>query len=234
MPDLDAFNANIQRGSLLLDQNWPREALSFIQGAIAADPENPRGYAELARCWNGLPGQRSKVIPAIDAAIGRAPNVSFYYGRKGWYLVCQMRFHAALAAAKQGLAIDPACIHSLNATANAYTKLGRWREAEAACRRILEIDPDDDPGLNLLAQALRHRGKWKESRETVARLLAQMPNNAFGHANAGYWRWPRAIIFAPTSIFWSRCGWSRRARSRGAGCFNRCGRGSGLFVSMRG
>jgi tetratricopeptide (TPR) repeat protein len=186
VPEPDPFHANLQRGVLLLGQNRPREALSFIQAAIAANPNAPQGYAELARCWNGIPAERAKSIAAINQAIGLAPNVSFYYGRKGWFLVCLQRFREAFVAAQAGLAINPACPQSLNALANAHTKMGKWKSAEQACLRILALDPNDGPGLNLLAQALRHQGRWKESRETVARLLAQMPNNAFGHANAGY------------------------------------------------
>jgi tetratricopeptide (TPR) repeat protein len=184
--DPDPFQANLQRGSLLLDQNRPAEALPFLQAAIAANPHAPQGYAELARCWNALPATRAKSIAAIDRAIALAPTTSFYFGRKGWYLICLMRFRAALACAQQGLALNPTCPQSLNAQANAYTKLGQWKNAEKACRRILELDPNDDPGLNLLAQALRYQGRWKESREVVDRLLARLPNNAFGHANAGY------------------------------------------------
>lgn len=186
MPEPDHFHANLQRGSLLLNQDRPREALPFIQAAIAADPEAPQGYAELARCWNALPATRSKSIQAINRAIGLAPNLSYYQGLKGWYLVCLLRYREALSVAQKGLAINPNCSQSLNSLANAHTKLGQWKKAEAACRRILEHDPNDAPGLNLLAQALRHQGRWKETREVVAHILASMPNNAFGHANAGY------------------------------------------------
>jgi tetratricopeptide (TPR) repeat protein len=185
VPEPDHYHANLQRGSLLLGQNRPREALPFLQGAVAANPDAPEAYAELARCYNALPAERARTIPAINRAIALAPNSSRYFGLKGWYLVCQMSFHPALRAAQQGLSLDPTCPQSLNALANAYTKLGQWN-AEAACRRILELNPYDPPGLNLLAQALRHQGRWKETRETVARLLANMPNNAFGQANAGY------------------------------------------------
>jgi tetratricopeptide (TPR) repeat protein len=186
VPDASHFLPNLQRGSILLNQNRPREALPFLQAAIAANPDRPEGYAELARCWIDLPAQRGKALAAIDRAIALAPNVSFYHGCKAWYLVCLMRYHAALRAARDGLAIDPNCPKSLNGLANAYTKLNQWKKAEQTCRRILADDPNDIPGLNLLAQALRHQGRWKETRQVVAQLLALTPNNAFGQANAGY------------------------------------------------
>ncbi len=186
VPEPHPFFANLQRGSMLLNANRPKDALPYFQAAIAADPDSPLGYAELARCYNELPGQRGKSIRAIDRAIALAPTTSRYFGLKGWFLVCLTHYRRAFTAAQQGLAINPICGQSLNALANAHTKLGQWKKAEAACLRILELNPNDGPGLNLLAQALRHQGRWKDARETVARILAQMPNNAFGHANAGY------------------------------------------------
>jgi tetratricopeptide (TPR) repeat protein len=133
-----------------------------------------------------IPSERGKVIGAIDRAISLEPNESYYFGLKGWFYVCLQKFNPALRAAFQGLGLNPTCRQSLNALANAHTKLGQWQRAETACLRILELDSDDAAALNLLAQALRHQGRWKESREVVNRLLAQQPNDAFGHANAGY------------------------------------------------
>jgi Tfp pilus assembly protein PilF len=184
--EADHFYANIRRGVLLLESGRAREALPFLQAAIAANPDSPHGYAELARCYNEIPSERYKSIAAIDRAIALEPYSSFFLGRKAWFLVCLMRFRAALAAAQQGLAINPNCAQSLNGLANAYTKLGQWRKAEEVCRRILAHDPNDVPGLNLLAQALRHQGRYKETREVVAQLLANVPNDSFGQANAGY------------------------------------------------
>ncbi len=186
MPEPGHYFANLQRGSLLLNQKRPLDALPFLQAAIAADPEAAQGYAELARCYSAIPAEKYKSIGAIDRAIGLEPGNSVYRGLKSWYLLCLLNFSAALRVAKEGLALNPTCPQSLNSLANAYTKLNCWRDVEAACRRILEQDPNDGPGLNLLAQALRHLRRWKETREVVARLLANMPNNAFGHANAGY------------------------------------------------
>jgi tetratricopeptide (TPR) repeat protein len=186
VPEPGHYYANLQRGSLLLNQKRPLDALPFLQAAIAADPEAAQGYAELARCYIAIPAEKYKSIGAIDRAIGLEPGNSVYRGLKSWYLLCLLNFHGALRVAKEGLALNPTCAQSLNSLANAYTKLSRWRDVEAACRRILEQDPNDGPGLNLLAQALRHLRRWKETREVVARLLARMPNNAFGHANAGY------------------------------------------------
>ncbi len=186
MTNFRAYEANLQRGILLMQQRRPQDAIKFLEQAIAEDPDQPQAYAELAHCWNVLPNHGPKAIRAIDRAISLVPTESFYFGRKAWILVCQNRHRLALKVAEQGLALNPVCPVSLNAQANAYTMLNRWKEAEQACLRMLEIYPEDEAALNLLAQAQRHLGRLKESRETVARLLALQPNDAFGQANAGY------------------------------------------------
>jgi tetratricopeptide (TPR) repeat protein len=105
---------------------------------------------------------------------------------KGWILVCQRKYRRALSVANEAVELDPVDITALNAQANAYTKLGKWKQAEASARRILALDVHDAPALNLLAQALRLQGRGEESREAVDRILALLPNNAFGQMNAGY------------------------------------------------
>jgi len=182
----DAYYPNLQRGILLRENRRVREAVPFFQEAISIRPDEPQAYGELARCWIEIPGQGDKAIAAIDRAIALAPAVSFYFGLKGWLLICLHNYDAALVAVEEGLALDPNCLKSLNARANAYTKLGNLQKVEESCHRILELYPDNAPALNLLAQALRNQGRWKESRAVVDQLLAQQPNDAFGQANAGY------------------------------------------------
>jgi Tfp pilus assembly protein PilF len=181
-----AYHANLQRGILLLQQRRPQEAVKFLQQAIAEEPNQPQAYAELAQCWVSMPNEGYKALQAIDRAISLEPADSVYYGLKGWIFVCLDRYQPALNAARQGLALDPNCMQSLNAEANAHSMLHQWKKAEASCRRMLELNPYDNPALNLLAQALRHQGRWKESRVVVDQLLAQVPNDAFGLANAGH------------------------------------------------
>jgi tetratricopeptide (TPR) repeat protein len=186
VPEPDAYQANLHRGAQLLALNRPREAIPYFENAIAASPRSAHAFAQLARAWNEIPAHRAKAIPIIDQAIALAPTASACFGLKSWFLLCQTRYMAAKTEAKKGIALNPLCVPSLNALANAETRLHQWRNVETTCLRVLQINPNDGPALNLIAQALRHLGRWTESREIVARLLANRPNDAFGHANAGY------------------------------------------------
>ena len=180
------YAANLQRGILLRGQRRYKEASEFLGQAIVAEPDKPMAYAELALCYNDWGGRGKKSLDAINRAIALSPTTAHYHGLKGWILVCQRDYRAALRTATEGVHINPVDIMALNAQANAYTKMGKWREAEASARRILALNPNDAPALNLLAQALRMLGRGRESREVVSRILALLPNNGFGHMNAGY------------------------------------------------
>lgn len=180
------YAANIQRGILLRNQRRYKEAAEFLCQAIETEPGKSMAYAELALCYNDWGGHGQKALDAINRAIALDPTNAQYHGLKGWILVCQNRYPAALRAATAGVELDPLNIMALNAQANAYTKLRNWKEAEASARRVLALNPNNAPALNLLAQALRLQGRGRESREVVARILALLPNNAFGHMNAGY------------------------------------------------
>ncbi len=180
------YMPNLQRGILLRGQKRYKEANEFLGKAIEADPEKATAYAELALCLNDWGSREREALRAIDRAIFLEPLNARYLGLKGWILVCQRKYQSALQVANRGVEMDPVCITALNAQANAYTKMGQWKQAEAASRRILALNVHDAPALNLLAQSLRFQGRGKESREVVGRILALLPDNAFGHMNAGY------------------------------------------------
>jgi Tfp pilus assembly protein PilF len=184
--EASGYLANLQRGIFLRGQKRYKEANEFLGKAIEADPEKATAYAEIALCLNDWGSREREALRAIDRAISLEPLNARYLGLKGWILVCQRKYQGALQTANRGVEMDPVCITALNAQANAYTKLGKWKQAETASRRILALNVYDAPALNLLAQSLRFQGRGKESREVVSRILALLPNNAFGHMNAGY------------------------------------------------
>jgi tetratricopeptide (TPR) repeat protein len=186
MTEEPGYHALFQRGVLLRQQRRFKESSEWFGQAIARDPHQAQAYAELALCYNDWGGHSNKALETIDRAISLEPNNARFMGLKAWIYVCQQRYGRALNTANDAVEMDPTCITALNAQANAFTKLRKWKQAEESARRILAFRVYDAPALNLLAQALRFQGKLKESRETINRILALLPNNAFGHMNAGY------------------------------------------------
>jgi tetratricopeptide (TPR) repeat protein len=198
MSDAAGYQANLQRGQALRQAERYRDACHYFGKAIEADPDEPQPYLELALCRAEEPTGKKEALAAIDQAVSRAPNSSYYLGYKGYLLSRYGKHKEGLEAAERALQISPYSHIALLARCNAFTKMAKYAQAEEMARRMLEMDPNDVAALNLLTQALRLQNRVGESREVLARILALVPNDAFGHANAGYEAmraddYPRAI-----------------------------------------
>jgi tetratricopeptide (TPR) repeat protein len=84
------------------------------------------------------------------------------------------------------LAINPQNTTALNQQTNALVGLGRWRDSEENSRHTLEVAPHNLFAAQLLAFSLQRLGKLEESRAVNAMVLAQIPNNAWAHIQAGW------------------------------------------------
>jgi tetratricopeptide (TPR) repeat protein len=180
------YQANLQRGQMLRQSGRQEDACRFFGEAIQADPEQPQAYLELALAQSELPKRQDDSLRSVDRALGLAPHSAYFLGYKAYLLSHFGRHKEGLEIAKQSLQIDPECYIALLAQANAYTKLSKWDQAEAFSRRMLALYPGNISALNLLAQSLRFQNRHRESRHVVAQILALVPNDAFGHTNAGY------------------------------------------------
>jgi tetratricopeptide (TPR) repeat protein len=158
----------------------------YLGEAIQAKPDEPDAYLELALAEGAQVGRKTESLRAIDRALALAPTSARILGYKGYLLSHYGKHREALELARQAEQMDPFCYSALLARANAHTKLAQWSDAERAARRMLEVFPGDMGGMNLLAQAVRLQGRSKESKEIVRQILARVPNDAFGHTNAGY------------------------------------------------
>jgi tetratricopeptide (TPR) repeat protein len=180
------YEANLQRGQLLRQSGRFEDACRFLGEAIQADPEQSQAYVELALAQSELPGKKADSLRSIERAVTLTPHSARVIGYRAYLLSHFGRHREGLEIGKRALELDPECYIALLAHANAYTKLSQWKEAETFSRRILAHYPDDSSARNLLAQALRFQNRSEESRQIVSQILAQVPNDTFGHTNAGY------------------------------------------------
>jgi tetratricopeptide (TPR) repeat protein len=186
MNDVSGYQANLTRGRLLRETGRNAEARVFLGHAIQAKPDNPEPYLELALAESEIPGRKSADLRAIDRAVALNPQSSRYMGYRAYLLDQLRRSKEAMRDAENALQMDPHCRIALVAQCNIYTKLKKWSLSETAARRMLENNANDTTGLNMLAQSLRLQNKAYDSQAVTERILALTPNNAFGHANAGY------------------------------------------------
>jgi tetratricopeptide (TPR) repeat protein len=186
MSDAVGYEANLRRGQVLRESGRFKDACTFLREAIAADPQQPQPYLELALALSELPGGKAEALRAAERCVALAPDSAHFIGYRAYILAHLALYKEALQVAETALKLDPNRRIALLARANAFTKTGQWWQAEQAARRILQLDAEDTGGLNLLAQSLRFQGRHKESRAVVLQILALVPEDAFGQANAGF------------------------------------------------
>jgi len=178
MNDKSAFEANLQRGELLRNQERFAEAESYLQRAITEEPENAEGYYQLAFCYCNWTGHSKKALEVIDRAISLEPNRASFFALRSWILGNLNKHKEALQAAEEGLGMSHYDILALNSRTRAYALLYNWVKSEESARETLSYYPRNELAANFLAQALRQQGKMDESHEVTARLLAQVPDSA--------------------------------------------------------
>ena len=186
MSDAAGYHANLRRGQALREAGRYQDACTYLSEAIQADPEQPQAYLEMALAQIEMLGKRKEALLAADRAVALAPNSAHFIGYKAFLQARSGDNKSALETSRQSLNIFPNCHIALLAECNAFTKLAKFPEAEASARRMLALNAEDVSALNLLAQSLRFQNKLVECREVVGQILAQVPNDSFGHANAGY------------------------------------------------
>jgi tetratricopeptide (TPR) repeat protein len=186
MNESPGYRANLQRGQLLRMSGRYREACQFFGEAIQADPQQAQPYLELALARSDMPGGKDASLQAIDRAIALEPVSSRFLGWKA-VLLSQFNLNGeAVQVARSALELDPCNSNALLAQAHVSTNLDQWQRVEELTRRVLELDAHNVNALNLLAQSLRFQDRLDESNQVIEALFAFMPNDAAGHANAGY------------------------------------------------
>ncbi len=154
---LEAYQA-YQLGRFLLAKAAPgpvREAIGYLEQAVALDPKYARAHAELVGAYLLIPSFPMSWMPQQEI------------------------FRKAEAAARSALALDPglAAAHSALGEVMAQTSW-RWAEAESAQRTAIGIDPDAVEFHLRLAGVLGVMGKGSEALREAERALELEPTSA--------------------------------------------------------
>ncbi len=112
-------------------------AISNLQSASVADPEDPEPLLELAVVYDST-GRPAPAEEAIRRAIRDAPIGKTYY-RLGKLLVKQGRLPEAIQAFERARQIEPHNLQTLLALADAYQKEGRSADAVEVYRAMVAL-----------------------------------------------------------------------------------------------
>lgn len=122
-------------------------------------------------------------LKGADASIRRAIELEswqpVFFGHLAAIHISQYDWQAALAAADQGLELDPDDSACLNARAAALTKLGRHTEAAQTLESGLEANPDDAYSHANRGWTLLHENQPQRAQDHFREALRLEPNLAW-------------------------------------------------------
>ena len=139
-----------QQGANMLEINHAAQAL--FQQALAIDPNNADVLADAAYTYyvdyyyewsTNSTDYDAKVLGQVDRAITLAPDNASAYWVKSYYLNATQRPDEGLAAADEGLAINPNYAPLYNVRAYAEISLGRFDQAKSDIFQAMRLSPRD-------------------------------------------------------------------------------------------
>lgn len=150
-------------------RSWSALALAYVeQGRVTADP----AYYD-------------KADRAVRRAAALAPDDSVMLTARAYLAAARHDFRAALDAAQQAVAANPASAAALAIRADALTELGRYEQARAAALRADDIEPGPSTYARL-SYAAELRGDLAEARRLMTLSRDAAGTSAPAYAFASY------------------------------------------------
>ncbi|MBY6266068.1 tetratricopeptide repeat protein [Azospirillum sp. 412522] len=171
----DEIRAKVEDGTALLRQGLFAEAADLFGDAIAARPDWPMPYNNLAVALRGM-GRLEEALLACAAALRHRPDYPEAFANLARILLALGRYRDAAIAAEQAARLRPdhTAMHALRAMALLKDKAPG--ESLPVCRTALALDPAGVEVLTVLAQALDAVGRPAEALSAARRGAALVPS----------------------------------------------------------
>jgi tetratricopeptide (TPR) repeat protein len=180
------------RAHALMDRSRYRDAATWLQRGIQADPNSAECFSFLALCWMNLDDKKGEAVDAARRGVSLEPESPLTHGVLALTLLNQAKdgqdepVREALGSAQQAIQLDPDSCFAQTTLARLYLRLRRWPEAEAAARKALELDTTDASAAEILSVALLQQGKHETNDELVRQQLQQHAEEDSAHSSAGW------------------------------------------------
>ena len=175
-----AWNAHLNLGHALYDQERYEEALEAARVAVEQDPDSFNAHSNLGAVLSEL-GRLEEAENHLRRAIALNPQARDAHLNLGDALYKQERYEEALEVARVAVEQAP---DSFKAHANlgaVLSELGRLEEAENHLRRAIALNPQDiDLSQKLaakLSEVLRPQGRYAEAIDALAQAVALNPSS---------------------------------------------------------
>jgi len=165
-----------QLGMVHGQRNQFSTAITFIEQAITADPNNAAAHGSLGNCLKSL-GKHEEALASYDRALTLQPNDANILSNRGATLGDLKRHEEALESYDRALALDPHHVPALDNRGTTLRALQRLEEALASHDRALTINPDYASAHYNLASVLMTQGKLVDAIEHFGKTLKINPDH---------------------------------------------------------
>ncbi len=170
-----------------------REAVSYFQRAIEADPGYAPAYSGLADAWLGLADYGDMPMaeavaaaePAVERAIELDPDLAEAWNSRGRLLVDKRLEAKSLAAFDKAVELNPNLNSALIGQARAFSRVNRYKDALASATRALELDPMSDYVRQQRLNYLAGSGHEEDALDAALEWAASEPENPFPFEELG-------------------------------------------------
>jgi len=154
-----------------------REARELCESEVAAVPDDPELYAQLASLRQAT-GDLAGAVTAAHREVQLLPSSAEAWSQLGMILVQKQQFQDAATAFRQASRVDPQDIWSRQNLAQSLMKLNRREEAIQVYREALDLKPRFGLAWLGLGQALEAAGRKAEAEDCYQKALANRIHRA--------------------------------------------------------
>ncbi|TMM58815.1 tetratricopeptide repeat protein [Maribacter algarum] len=176
---------NLTRGTQLIQLGRYKEAIPFLQNAIAEDPDNWTGKYHLAICFFDT-GEYSKASKLADGLLHDMPNDPDLFFLKAQIALRQDRDEEAMEFVNEAISLYPYSADYFAFKSGLLLNKKKYEEGLRLVNEGLKIDAKNAYCLNIRAQILTKLDRVEEANETVENILFDNPEDSYSHANVGW------------------------------------------------
>jgi len=176
--------ALFRHGLLELQSGRPETALSLLERAVAAAPEESRHHIGLGQARQALE-QLSGAADSYRQGIAIDPTSSDAHFALGNVLQSMRSYADAIAAYERAVELQPDSFAALNNLGNCLQRGGRFPEAAAAYTQALKLRPTEAGAMANLGTVLQEVGRGDEAIVLLRAALDLRPDQAAHAINLG-------------------------------------------------
>ncbi len=173
---MQRLQASIERLAPATQPAGLREAQRICEAAVAAAPDDPVLYGQLAAVKSHT-GDLAGAAASLRHELELLPDDSVHWFQLGILLTQEHQFEEAAAAFQHSLQLDPEDVKSLNNLAQSLWSLGRREEAIREFRRMTVMSPESGLAWIELGQILEETGRQAAAEACYRKALATQDNS---------------------------------------------------------